>query len=99
MGDVFKIVLALATVPDPVFGEGPGIYFEKEWVEVWHMFPLRINRKYLPLLSYFNQGNTLINGFFLYTLIFVKINFDIMYFINTFIIQRYNNNFEDNLNG
>jgi hypothetical protein len=39
-GNIFKIVLALATVPDPVSGEGPGIYFEKEWVEVWHMFLL-----------------------------------------------------------
>jgi hypothetical protein len=39
-GNIFKIVLALATVPDPVFGEGPGIYFEKEWVEVWHRFLL-----------------------------------------------------------
>ena len=31
-GDVFKIVLALAPVPDPVFGEGPGIYFEEKFV-------------------------------------------------------------------
>ena len=29
-GDVFKIVLALAPVPDPVFGERPGIYFEEK---------------------------------------------------------------------
>jgi hypothetical protein len=71
-GDVFKIVLALAPVPDPVFGKRPGMYFEKERVKVWHMFPLRINRKYFPLLSYFNQGNTLIDGFLLYTLIFSK---------------------------
>jgi hypothetical protein len=31
-GDVFKIVLALAPVPDPVFCEGPGIYFEEKVV-------------------------------------------------------------------
>jgi hypothetical protein len=31
-GNVFKIVLALAPVPDPVFGKGPGIYFEEKGV-------------------------------------------------------------------
>ena len=29
-GDVFKIVLALALVPDLVFSEGPEIYFEEK---------------------------------------------------------------------
>ena len=36
-GDVFKIVLALASVPDPVFREGPGIYFEEKGIQLWHM--------------------------------------------------------------
>ena len=36
-GNVFKIVLALAPVPDPVFGEGPGIDFEEKGIEVWHI--------------------------------------------------------------
>ena len=31
-GDVFKIVLALAPVPDPVFCERPGIYLEEKVV-------------------------------------------------------------------
>jgi hypothetical protein len=48
-GDVFEIILALAPVPDPVFGEGPGIYFEEEWVQVCHIFLLGIGAKYLPL--------------------------------------------------
>ena len=34
--DVFKIVLALTPVPDPVFGKGPGIYFEEKGIEFWH---------------------------------------------------------------
>jgi hypothetical protein len=34
--DVFKIVLALASVPDPVFGKGPGIYFVEEGVQFRH---------------------------------------------------------------
>ncbi len=56
-GDVFKIVLALAPVPDPVFGEGPGIYFEEEGIQVWHIFRLRTGAKYLPLslLSFIDQ--------------------------------------------
>jgi hypothetical protein len=48
-GDVFKIVLALAPVPDPVSGEGPGIYFEEEGIQLCHMFLLRTVAKYLPL--------------------------------------------------
>jgi hypothetical protein len=36
-GDVFKIVLTLAPVPDPVFRERPGIDFEKEGIEIWHI--------------------------------------------------------------
>jgi hypothetical protein len=36
-GNVFKIVLALAPVPDPVFGERPGIYFEEKGIQLWHM--------------------------------------------------------------
>jgi hypothetical protein len=39
-GDVFKIVLALAPVPDPVFREGPGIYFEEKGIQLCHMFLL-----------------------------------------------------------
>jgi hypothetical protein len=35
-GDIFKIVLALAPVPDTVFSEGPGIDLEKESIEIWH---------------------------------------------------------------
>jgi hypothetical protein len=31
-GDVFKIILALAPVPDPVFRERPGIYLEEKVV-------------------------------------------------------------------
>jgi hypothetical protein len=31
-GDVFKIILALAPVPDPVFCERPGIYLEEKVV-------------------------------------------------------------------
>jgi hypothetical protein len=38
--DVFKIVLALAPVPDPVFREGPGIYFEEKGIQLCHMFLL-----------------------------------------------------------
>ena len=34
--DVFEVVLALAPVPDPVFGEGPGIDLEEEGIEIWH---------------------------------------------------------------
>ena len=37
-GDVFEPVLALAPVPDPVFGEGPGIDLEEEWIEIGHNF-------------------------------------------------------------
>jgi len=37
-GDVFKIVLPLAPVPDPVFCEGPGIYFEEKGIQLNHMF-------------------------------------------------------------
>jgi hypothetical protein len=37
-GDVFKIVLALAPVPDPVFCKRPGIYLEEESVQICHMF-------------------------------------------------------------
>jgi len=36
-GDIFKIVLALAPVPDPVFGKGPGIYFEEKGIQLWHI--------------------------------------------------------------
>ncbi|MDP2797349.1 MAG: hypothetical protein Q8N94_07555 [Methanoregula sp.] len=39
-GDVFKIILALAPVPYPVFGEGPGIYFEEEGIEIGHIVVL-----------------------------------------------------------
>jgi len=35
-GDVFKIVLALAPVPDPVSGEGPGIYGVEEGIQIRH---------------------------------------------------------------
>ena len=35
-GDIFKIVLVLAPVPDPVSGKRPGIYFEEEGIEIWH---------------------------------------------------------------
>jgi hypothetical protein len=35
-GNVFKIVLALAPVPDPVFCERSGIYFREEGVQVGH---------------------------------------------------------------
>jgi hypothetical protein len=51
-GDVFKIVLALAPVPDPVFGKGPGIYFVEERVQLCHIFLLRTVAKYLPLLNF-----------------------------------------------
>jgi hypothetical protein len=37
-GDVFKIVLALAPVPDPVPRVGPGIGFEEKFVQLCHMF-------------------------------------------------------------
>lgn len=47
-GDVFKIVLALAPVPDPVFGEGPGVDFVEEGVEVWHRIVLETLVKKLP---------------------------------------------------
>jgi hypothetical protein len=39
-GDVFKIVLALAPVPDPVFREGPGIYFKEKGIQLCHIFLL-----------------------------------------------------------
>jgi hypothetical protein len=45
-GNVFKIVLALAPVPDPVFGEGPGIDFEEKWIQVWHTVVLGRVTKY-----------------------------------------------------
>jgi hypothetical protein len=48
--DIFKIVLPLAPVPDPVFGKGPGIYFREERVQLNHIFLLRTVAKYLPLL-------------------------------------------------
>jgi hypothetical protein len=45
--DVFKIVLALAPVPDSVFCEGPGIDFEKERIQIQHMILLStIDTKY-----------------------------------------------------
>ena len=50
-GDVFKIVLALAPVPDPVFGEGPGIYFEEEGIQIGHIFQLRTGAKYLSFFT------------------------------------------------
>ena len=34
--DVLEVVLALAPVPDPVFGEGPGIDLEEEGIEIGH---------------------------------------------------------------
>jgi hypothetical protein len=34
--NVLVIVLPLAPVPDPVFGKGPGIDFEKEGIEIRH---------------------------------------------------------------
>jgi hypothetical protein len=34
--DIFKVILALAPVPDPVFGKRPGIYFEEKGIEFWH---------------------------------------------------------------
>jgi len=49
-GDVFKIVLALAPVPDPVFGEGPGIYLEEKVVQLYHMFLLGTVTKYFPFV-------------------------------------------------
>ena len=39
-GDVFEVVLALAPVPDPVFGKGPGIYFEEKFVQICHIIVL-----------------------------------------------------------
>jgi hypothetical protein len=35
-GDVFKIVLALAPVPDPVFGKRPEIDLEEKGIEIGH---------------------------------------------------------------
>jgi hypothetical protein len=35
--DVFKIVLPLATVPDPVFGERPCIDFMKKRIKICHI--------------------------------------------------------------
>jgi hypothetical protein len=40
LSDVLEVILALAPVPDPVFGEGPGIYFEEERIGVGHMILL-----------------------------------------------------------
>jgi hypothetical protein len=39
-GYLFKIVLALAPVPDTVFGERPGIYFKEEGIEIGHIVVL-----------------------------------------------------------
>ena len=50
-GDVFEIVLALAPVPGPVSGEGPGIYFREEGVQVSHIVLLRTGAKYPPLFT------------------------------------------------
>jgi hypothetical protein len=47
--DVFKIVLALAPVPDPVFGEGPGIDREKEGIELGHKNVLGSVTKYFRI--------------------------------------------------
>ena len=49
-GDVLKIVLALAPVPDPVFGEGPGIDLEEERIQLSHRIQLESNTKYFLLL-------------------------------------------------
>jgi hypothetical protein len=37
-GDIFEIVLALAPVPDPVFGEGPSVNCEEKWIQICHIF-------------------------------------------------------------
>ncbi len=39
-GDVFEIILALAPVPDPVFGKGSRIYFEEKIVQICHIVVL-----------------------------------------------------------
>jgi hypothetical protein len=41
-GDVFKIVLALAPVPDPVFGKRPGIDCEEKRIQIHHMVLLEV---------------------------------------------------------
>ncbi|MDO9033733.1 MAG: hypothetical protein Q7U51_00825, partial [Methanoregula sp.] len=51
-GDVVEIVLALAPVPDPVFGKRPGIYFKEEGIQLNHIFLLRTGAKYLPLFNF-----------------------------------------------
>ena len=48
-GDVFKIVLVLAPVPDPVFRERPGIYLEEKFVQVWHRVVLERMMKYIRI--------------------------------------------------
>jgi hypothetical protein len=43
--NVLIIVLPLAPVPDPVFGKGPGIDFEKEGIQIRHRVLLGRRRK------------------------------------------------------
>jgi hypothetical protein len=43
--DVLVKVLPLTPVPDPVFGKGPGINFEKEGIQISHRVLLETGRK------------------------------------------------------
>ena len=48
-GNVFKIVLALAPVPGPVFCEGPGIYLEEKIVQLCHRIVLERSAIYIRI--------------------------------------------------
>ena len=48
-GNVFKIVLALAPVPDPVLREGPGIYLEEKIIQLYHRIVLERGAIYIRI--------------------------------------------------